>query len=344
MKIKMTQKAAALLCTVALLLAGCGGNTAQSDAGGLPQVVNIGTQQIPNDEALAAAKGYFEQEMGVKVNIVEFQAGDIRNAMISKDIDFAMLGSSSAILGVANGMDVQLVWVHEVLGSAEQLVAREGSGVKTIQDLKGKKVATPFTSTAHYSLLNALKLNGIDEADVTLLDMQMPDIYAAWQRGDIDAAYGWEPTLSKLLESGTSLLTSADLAAQGVITANVEIVRSEFAQQYPQLVAGYIRAVDRAVQLYRQNPDDAVATVAQAMGLTQQEAKTQMQGSIWLTAAEQLSPDYLGTSAQKGHFVEVAKDTADFLYSQKSLISQPDAAVFEQFVNPAYIEQAVQPS
>lgn len=344
MKIKTTQKAAALLCTVALLLAGCGGNAAQSGAGGLPQVVNIGTQQIPNDEALAAAKGYFEQEMGVKVNIVEFQAGDIRNAMISKDIDFAMLGSSSAILGVANGMDVQLVWVHEVLGSAEQLVAREGSGIKTIQDLKGKKVATPFTSTAHYSLLNALKLNGIDEADVTLLDMQMPDIYAAWQRGDIDAAYGWEPTLSKLLESGTSLLTSADLAAQGVITANVEIVRSEFAQQYPQLVAGYIRAVDRAVQLYRQNPDDAVATVAQAMGLTQQEAKTQMQGSIWLTATEQLSPDYLGTSSQKGHFVEVAKDTADFLYSQKSLISQPDAAVFEQFVNPAYIEQAVQPS
>lgn len=344
MKIKTTQKAAALLCTVALLLAGCGGNAAQSGAGGLPQVVNIGTQQIPNDEALAEAKGYFEQEMGVKVNIVEFQAGDIRNAMISKDIDFAMLGSSSAILGVANGMDVQLVWVHEVLGSAEQLVAREGSGIKTIQDLKGKKVATPFTSTAHYSLLNALKLNGIDEADVTLLDMQMPDIYAAWQRGDIDAAYGWEPTLSKLLESGTSLLTSADLAAQGVITANVEIVRSEFAQQYPQLVAGYIRAVDRAVQLYRQNPDDAVATVAQAMGLTQQEAKTQMQGSIWLTATEQLSPDYLGTSAQKGHFVEVAKDTADFLYSQKSLISQPDAAVFEQFVNPAYIEQAVQPS
>jgi len=344
MKIKTTQKAVALLCTAALLLAGCGGKAAQNGVDGLPQVVNIGTQQIPNDEALAAAKGYFEQEMGVKVNIVEFQAGDIRNAMISKDIDFAMLGSSSATLGVANGMEVQLVWVHEVLGSAEQLVAREGSGIKTIQDLKGKKVATPFTSTAHYSLLNALKLNGIDEADVTLLDMQMPDIYAAWQRGDIDAAYGWEPTLSKLLENGTSLLTSADLAAQGVITANVEIVRSEFAQQYPQLVAGYIRAVDRAVQLYRQDPDDAVATVAQAMGLTQQQAKTQMQGSIWLTAAEQLSPDYLGTSAQKGHFVEVAKDTADFLYSQKSLISQPDAAVFEQFVNPAYIEQAVQPS
>lgn len=344
MKFKTTHKAVALLCAVTLLLVGCGGNVAQSGADSLPQVVNIGTQQIPNDEALAAANGYFEQEMGVKVNIVEFQAGDIRNAMISKDIDFAMLGSSSAILGVANGMDVQLVWVHEVLGSAEQLVAREGSGIKTIQDLKGKKVATPFTSTAHYSLLNALRLNGIEEADITLLDMQMPDIYAAWQRGDIDAAYGWEPTLSKLLGNGTSLLTSADLAAQGVITANVEIVRSEFAQQYPQLVAGYIRAVDRAVQLYRQAPDDAVATVAQAMGLTQQEAETQMQGSIWLTAAEQLSPDYLGTSAQKGHFVEVAKDTADFLYSQKSLMSQPDAAVFEQFVNPAYLEQAVKPS
>ena len=76
--------------------------------------------------------------------------------------------------------------------------------------LIGKKIATPFASTAHYSLLNALKLNGISEKDVELLDMQPADIYAAWQRGDIDAAYVWEPTLANLLSDGKILLSSAD--------------------------------------------------------------------------------------------------------------------------------------
>ncbi|MCI1965180.1 MAG: aliphatic sulfonate ABC transporter substrate-binding protein [Oscillospiraceae bacterium] len=330
--------------SAALLFAGCSAAKNAGGAGdsGQPEVVNIGTQQMPNDERIAIAKDYFEEELGVKVNIVEFQAGDIRNAMIAKNIDFALLGSASATLGIANGMNVELIWVHEVLGDAEQLAAKNGSGIRSVQDLKGKKIATAFTTTAHYSLLKALQKNGISEKDVTLLDMQMPDLYAAWQRGNIDAAYAWEPTLSKLLKDGTSLLSSEDLAASGVITSNVEIVRKEFAQQYPQIVTNYVKALNKAVELYRQNPAEAVGTVAQALNLSEEETAKQMQGSTWLNEEEQLSSDYLGTSSQKGRIVNSLKDTADFLYEQKSLVSEPKLETFEQAVNPAYVEKALQ--
>ena len=92
MKLKKILTAAVTIALITASIAGCKSPEA-SDAGGSDtlEVVNIGTQQIPNDEKIAIAKNYFEEELGVKVNVVEFQAGDIRNALISGSIDFAML-------------------------------------------------------------------------------------------------------------------------------------------------------------------------------------------------------------------------------------------------------------
>lgn len=348
MKLKGKWISVIILIFMVLVLSGCG-NTKKSsentnkntDTQGRPKVVNIGTQQMPNDERIAIAKGFFEEELGVKVNIIEFQAGEIRNAMVSKDIDFALLGSSSATLGIANGMDVEVIWIHEVLGDAERLVAKNSSNINSIQDLKGKTVATPFASTAHYSLLKALELNGISERDLTLFDMQMPDIYAAWQRGDIEAAYAWEPTLSNLLKDGRTIISSKYMAEKGVVTSNVEIVRKDFAKKYPDIVTKYIKALNKAVKLYNENPAEAVKTVAKALNITEEEALNQMQGSIWLTAEQQLDPAYFGTSSKKGNLAGSLKDTADFLYKQKSLVSKPELSAFEQAVNPSYIESAL---
>lgn len=348
MKLKKILASIITLTIVAALFAACGtskktagtaeNNKASTD---VPKVVNIGTQVMPNDEKIAIAKGFFEEELGVKVNIIQFEAGDIRNALVSKDIDFALLGSASATQGIASGIDVETIWIHEVLGEAERLVVKKNSNINSVKDLVGKKIATPFTTTTHYSLLKALELNGISQKDVTLYDMQMPEIYAAWQRGDIDAAYAWEPTLSNLLKDGKVLLSSKDMAEKGVVTSNIEVVRREFAQKYPDIVSKYIKALNKAVKLYNGNQAEAVKTIAKALNITEEEALKQMKGSIWLTAEEQLDPAYFGTSAKKGNLVNSLKDTADFLYKQKSLMDEPKLSTFENAVNPTYIENAL---
>ncbi|MGH4052552.1 MAG: glycine betaine ABC transporter substrate-binding protein [Clostridium sp.] len=344
MKFKDILAKVIMTTVIATLFVGCGTSKSAENkeaSSGVPKVVNIGTQQMPNDEKIAIAKGFFEEELGVKVNIIEFNAGDIRNALVSKNIDFALLGSSSATLGIASGIDVQVIWIHEVLGDAERLVAKNSSNINSINDIIGKKVATPFATTAHYSLLKALELNGISQKDITLLDMQMPEVYAAWQRGDIDAAYAWEPTLSSLLKDGKTIISSKDMAGKGVVTSNVEVVRREFGEKYPSVVAKYIKAVNKSIKLYNENQVEAVKTISGAFEITQKEALKQMQGSIWLTAEEQLDPAYFGTSDKKGELVNSLKDTADFLYEQKSLMSVPKLSTFEEAVNPSYIENAL---
>jgi len=341
MKFKRVLANIIMTTVIATLFVGCATSESKTASSGLPKVVNIGTQQMPNDEKIAIAKGFFENELGVKVNIIEFNAGDIRNALVSKNIDFALLGSSSATLGIASGIDVEMIWIHEVLGDAERLVAKNGSNINSIKDIVGKKIATPFATTTHYSLLKALELNGISEKDITLLDMQMPEVYAAWQRGDIDAAYAWEPTLSNLLKDGKTIISSKEMAQKGVVTSNVEVVRREFAQKYPDIVTKYIKAVNKSVKLYNENGVEAVKTISKALEITQEDASKQMKGSIWLTAEQQLDSAYFGRSTKKGNLVTSLKDTADFLYKQKSLMTEPKLSTFQDAVNPSYIENAL---
>jgi taurine transport system substrate-binding protein len=331
----------AALMMVTPVFTGCGSSKETSSDGKI--TVKIGTQQMPNDEGIAKALNYFQEEMGdsVTVEIVEFSSGkDVNTALAAGSIDFGLEGSCPAALAIAQDLGVELIWIHEVLGDVESLAATSASGVKNVSDLKGKTIAVPFASTAHFSVLKALENAGLSTSDVTLLDMQPDKIYASWNTGDIDAAYIWEPTLSELADK-TIVTTSGELAKAGYMTSNVEVVRTKFAEAHPDIVAAYVKALNKAVELYNSNESTAVSTIASALELTQEDAKFQMSGSEWLTANEQISADYLGTSSSKGAIVQNLYDTAEFLKEQGSITKVPDKSVFENAVNPKYIEMAL---
>lgn len=337
-----------ILSTIlSVVLVGCGSatnstNDSEKLSNKLPEVVNIGTQQMPTDETLARAKGFFEDELGVKVNITEFDSGkDINNALASKSIDFGLMGSTPAVVGISSGISIEIIWIHDVIGDVEGLAVKNSSNINKIIDLVGKKVAVPASSTAHYSLLNALKMNNISESDVKILDMQPNDIYAAWQRGDVDAAYVWEPTLGKLSNDGKILITSRELAEQGVLTCDTEVVRKEFAEKYPEIVTKYIKALERANDIYKNNSNDAIESIAKALSISKEESEYQINASQWLSGEEQLNSKYLGTSEKKGDFVKTLKSTSDFLLDQKTITKSPNITVFEKAVNPKYIEDSL---
>lgn len=323
------------------VLTGCGSDTASTDASAEVTRVVIGTQEMPNDEGIAKALEYFKDEMGVDVELKNFDSGkDVNTAIASGSIDFGLMGTCPASLAIAQDLGVEFIWIHEVLGSVESLVARQETGIETVADLKGKKVAVPFASTAHFSLLKAIEDAGMSADDVEILDLATDKIYASWENGDIDAAYIWQPTLAELANQ-TVILTSEDMANKGHMTANVEVVRKEFAEAHPDIVAGYIKALNKAVKLYNEDKAAAVSAISTAMELDESDAEFQMGGSKWLTAEEQIGDDYLGTSSSKGAVVKNLMDTAEFLKDQGSIQEIPAQDVFENAVNPSYIEAAL---
>ncbi len=326
-----------VILSMLFVLTGCG---AKSES---KKEINLGYLRVPNDETVAKNLGYIDEyfkEKGVKVNYISVDSGvEANKAFASGSLDFATMGNTNGVVALATGLDTELIWIHEVIGSSEALIVKEDAGIEKVEDLKGKKIATTFSSTSHYILLNLLKDAGI-ENDVTILDMQTLDIVAAWQRGDIDAAYTWEPSKSKILNAGGKVLVdSSDMIEKGFVTANVGLVRKSFAKENPELVAGLLKQLVKAGDVYRSEKQKAVEAAAKELEISNEDAEFQMSGSIWLTLDEAASEKYFGTTEKSGEFVNIMHNTAQFLKENNSIDRVPSVEEFAKFINPSYIQK-----
>ncbi|MDY5730848.1 MAG: ABC transporter substrate-binding protein [Eubacteriales bacterium] len=326
----------ALLLALVLVLSACSAPQGK-------RKVRIGTIRVADDKTVAQEMGYIKEAFAtqnMEVEFLFFDSGTAANvALAAGAIDFAGMGYTNAVVALSRDLPVELIWIHEVIGEAEALVVAPKANIQTPADLRGKKIATPFASTSHLSLIKALEMNGLHSTDVVLLDMNTEDIVAAWLRGDIDAAYTWEPTLSQIKKTANVLLTSSQLAKQGFVTANIELVHKNFAKQYPELVKLYLQALAKANQLYEQEPAQAIEAAAKHLGIPPEEAKVQMAGMQWLSTERMLSDAYLGTETNTGAFHSVFYQTAEFLKSEKKIDRVPTMEEIAQFINSSYITQ-----
>ena len=249
---------------------------------------------LVNPDLVARKEKYYEKQLGIKVKIVKFDSGkDVNTALAAGSIDASELGSNPTALGIGNGLNYDVIYIGDIIGSAESLVVKNNANVNSVSQLKGKKIAVPFASTSHYSLLNALKQAGLKESDVKLLDLEPNDIHAAWKRGDIDAAYVWYPVLNNLVKDGKILTGSDKLAKQGIITADLVVARRDFAKSNKNLVVRYIKALNQANDLDQKNKEQSIKDISEILNISESDAKFQRNGFEWIDGKKQLSKEYL---------------------------------------------------
>ena len=310
-----------------------------------PATVNIGFFTETKPTMLAKGEGWFEAGTGGKLNWTEMGSGaDINTAITAGSCDIGLAtGSSATAAGIAQGLPFQLIGMVDNIGPAEEMTVRKAANIKAPADFKGKKVATPFGSTSHFRLLGFLKTNGLTQRDVTVLDMKPPAIVAAWSRGDIDAAYVWAPAKSKILADGGDVFpTYVALDKAGYVIADLIVVRNGFAAQYPDAVAGFLKAYGRALTMYREKPDAAAEIVAKQAGVKTAVALADMKEYDFVSLVDQTSAAWLGgTDATPGKMASVLKGTADFLVEQHSIKSAPPLAAFQKAINISFLQKAL---
>ena len=285
--------------------------------------------------------GELEKTTGYKVNWRQFGGGgDVIRAMASGDVQIGEAGSSPIAAAASQGQDVKLFWILDDIADAEALVARKGSGIDGWKDLKGKKVATPFVSTSHYQLLVGLKLEGVDPKDVSVLNLRPPEIAAAWERGDIDAAFIWDPVLSKIKAGGKTIATSGSIGRKGHPTFDGLIVNAKWAAENEAFLVTLVKALARADDEYRKNAAKWTADSApvKAIAKWSKADPKDVPAAIALygfpTLQEQLSPNWLGGGAAKA-----LANTAVFLKEQGRVQElKPD---YGAFVTGAYVQKAL---
>jgi len=169
---------------------------------------------------------------------------------------------------------------------------RNDAGIAALEDLKGKRLAVPVGSTAHFSLMGALTHAGIAEGDVTIMNMPPDQIAAAWEQGAIDAAFIWQPVQSQILQTGTLLVGADKTAEWGYPTFDGWVVNTEFAAENADAVAAFAKTMDAANAAYLTDPaawtaDSAqVKTIAEATVVLVRTAAVDPSGRLWVSLVE----------------------------------------------------------
>lgn len=329
-----------VIVIILLMLAGCGSEKKGKE---VSDIVNVAYFNQADLQEVARYEKIYEKYLGVDVNLVCFDSsGELNKALASGSIDIAHIGAPATASGISSGIEYNVFAIANVIGQSEALIVRNNSGVLNFSELVGKTIATPFSTTSHYALIQALKLNGVDPADVDIVDMGADDIYAAWMRGDIDGAYTWDPGLAQLkADGGIVLIDSEQLTEMGYPVANIMVVRSEFAEKHPDVVVGYCRLLLYVDDLYRNDKDRVVKEIASGMGLSEEDALLQLDGGIYLSGEEQISKEYLGTKDEPGNICNVLKNMADFMVEQKYLDKAADIQVLKDHVTGEYMQKAL---
>ncbi|MFD8109589.1 taurine ABC transporter substrate-binding protein [Streptomyces microflavus] len=343
--LRISSIAAALGALLVVTACGQDGSGDGGKDGG--KTIRIAYQAFPSGDLIVKEKGWLEKALpGYKIKWTKFDSGaSINTAFVAGSVDLAAIGSSPVARGLSEPLNIpyQVTWVLDVAGENEALVARNGSKVSSVKDLEGKKVATPFSSTSHYSLLAALDQAGVDSSKVQLLDLEPQDILAAWTRGDIDATYVWLPTLEELKKTGKVLVSSRELAASGKPTLDLGVASTSFIEAHPDVLPAWRKAQAQALDLIHDDPDAASAAVGKQLGISPAEAGAQIKQGIFLKPAEQADAKWLGTPGKVGGLADNLHSAAQFLVDQKQIDSAPDLDKLRKSIYVEGLTDAVSP-
>ncbi len=312
--------------------AASGGGAAASDCPlGAPDesittTARIAYQKIPNGDLIVKDMGILEKCMpNAQISWNVFSSGgDVLQAYGAGSVDLGLTGSNPAVKALSAPLNTTLppiedVWIHDVIGKGEALIVKPE--IKSAADLKGKKIATPFGSTSHYSLMNWLTENGLSSTDVELVNLEPEKMIAAWP--DLGGVWVWDPSQSEIIKAGGVMLASSeDTAKAGKPTFDLGNVVTAFADANGPFMDMWAKAQNYAVNMILSDPTAAATSISAELAVPPADVQKMFEGYTYLDAAAQASPDWLG-----GKLAKDFENTAKFLLTQGAIdaVNTPEA-------------------
>ncbi len=238
--------------------------------------------------AIAEAKGYFADE-GLEIHYQRFTSGPPEiAAMVAGRADIGFIGSGAAWLAFRGDVNILAL---DNLALTDQVIAKKSSGINTLEDLRGKKIATQL-GTAGENILNlALAKAGLTQADVTIINMDNNNLAAAIvsTSGDaVDAIAGWKPGTTAILttlgDDGIVLATNSDFPDNAF--PSVWVANKDFVANHPEAVQKFVNALTRAEDYRAGNMQEACEWASEKSGQAANDLYTQIPDAIWPTGAE----------------------------------------------------------
>ncbi|MEN4928785.1 sulfonate ABC transporter substrate-binding protein [Erwinia billingiae] len=235
-----------------------------------PKQVTIGFQKA-NIFALLKYRGTLDAEFkkqGIAVKWVEFPAGpQMLEGLNVGSIDLAATGDAPPTFAQAAQADLVYLAHSPANPKTEAIVVPENSDIKTVADLKGKRVALNKGSDVNYLLVSALENAGLSYKDVKAIYLPPADARAAFQRGAVDAWVIWDPYYAEVETNAKARLIKN---AEGLVPHYTFYLSSrKFADTYPQTAKQVVDQLGTLSDWANKNPEEAAKILSTSTGLPQ---------------------------------------------------------------------------
>lgn len=286
---------AAFAALLAPALAGCGGdaNGDESSSGGSVtlHVGQLGSAKVT--EALLKAAGE-DQGMDYSVDYALFPTGGggFYEAVPSGAVDVAQMADTPPIFGQVAGAEAKVIGVEKGLAEGKSYVeifAPKDSGITSVADLKGKKVALTEGTILQYTVVKALEKAGLSYDDITPVNLAPADAITAYQGGDVDAVAALGPQLAQLEMAGDTVVGDG----QGITTGYTYSVATDAALSDPDksaAIVDFLQRVGRAQAWAGEHQDEWIPQYAAVLGVPEELAKllVERESYAWVPIDQQV--------------------------------------------------------
>lgn len=234
---------------------------------------------------IAKQKGWFK-DAGLDVNLVWFDYNASIDALSAGKIDGDMLVASDAMVAGSSGAKTKIICLVDYSEGSDMIIG--APGINSITDLKGKKVGVELTLVEHMLLLQALKVNGMSQSDITLVGTATEKTPQTLASGQVSAVGAWYPISGQALTQvpgSKKLFTSAE--AKGLIFDVITVNPASYAahrEEWSKITAIYYKCVD-----YLMDPatrGDAIKIMAAKVGADPVAYAKNVPGTHFLTLTE----------------------------------------------------------
>lgn len=287
--------------------------------------LKIGDQDNYLTAKVALEKGFFAEEFGedFKVEVSSFSGGPAATeALVAGQIDLAMYADLPAVQAKANNVDIKLISKFWQADDAYSLIAGKDSGIETLEDLKGKRLAIKVGTQGHKLILNFLNSVGLSGDDVELVSLDSAESISALATGDVDGIIGFTVDNDKNIEqTGGHVVSTSEGFDNTVI---YQVANHAYASQNPDIIARYLKVLDKTNQWIAENNEEAYQITADFIGTTPDVIE-----EYWNTRTFAVGWD--------DSLLDDISATIDFAVEQKTIENKFDAS---ELVDLTYLQKA----
>jgi sulfonate transport system substrate-binding protein len=232
-------------------------------------LVHLGFQKIGAPFLLKSRSEALDKRLGeqsAKADWKEFKHGPaLLEAVNAKEVDVGYVGETPPVFAQAGGVDFVYVASDPPAPKAEAIVVRKDSTIKSLADLRGKKVALNRGSNVHYLLIKALESVKLKVSDIEVVYLAPGDARPAYDSGKVDAWVIWDPFLAGAEQSGSRVLADGEHLVDNRF---FYIARREFARAHPELLRTVLDEFKNLSEWERKNPEESAKIEAESSGVS----------------------------------------------------------------------------